>query len=74
MSNGTESAIKTKINNRLMSVDDVAEALQCSPRTVWRMADEGLMPKPLKLRGMRRWPLSGIDKWIADGCPASPTE
>ena len=55
--------------NRLISVGQVAELLQCSNRTVYRFADSGYMPRPRKLGNLVRWPWSEIQGWIADGCP-----
>ncbi len=54
----------------LLTVDDVAELLSVSPRTVRRMADSGAMPRPLKLASLVRWRRSDIDRWLADGCPS----
>ena len=55
--------------NRLISVGQVAELLQCSNRTVYRFADSDHMPRPRKLGHLARWPWSEIQEWIADGCP-----
>lgn len=53
----------------MMSVDDVAEELNCSSRHVRRLADSARMPKPIRLGSLVRWPRSAIEQWIADGCP-----
>lgn len=54
----------------LLSVDDIATAyLQCSSRHVYRLADSGRMPRPIKLGSLVRWPRVVIEQWIADGCP-----
>jgi predicted DNA-binding transcriptional regulator AlpA len=53
---------------KLGDVRAVAEKLDCSPRHVYRMADAGRMPQPLRLASLVRWDLEEIDRWIADGC------
>lgn len=52
----------------LLDVEQVARMLNCSTRHVYRMADAGKMPRPVKLGALVRWPKDAIDKWIADGC------
>lgn len=54
----------------LLNVDDVAALLSVSPRTVRRMADNGAMPRSLRLGSLIRWRRSDVDRWIADGCPS----
>ncbi len=55
---------------RLGDVGSVAGKLSCSVRHVYRMADAGKMPAPLRLGSLVRWDLDAIDAWIADGCPS----
>jgi len=54
----------------LLTVRDVARVCRCSPRQVYRMADAGRMPRPVRLGTLVRWPRAAILRWIADGCPA----
>ena len=54
----------------LFDVADIAAALKCSERNVWRMADSGRMPRPLAIGRLRRWRSADIQDWIAKGCPA----
>lgn len=56
---------------KLGDVKAVAEKLDCSPRHVYRLADAGRMPAPLRLASLVRWDLEEIDRWIADGCPST---
>jgi excisionase family DNA binding protein len=56
---------------RLLDVVAVAALLGVSSRHVYRLADGGRMPRPLKLGGARRWDRAAIESWIADGCPAT---
>ena len=54
----------------VLNVKQVAALLNVSPRHVYRMVDGGLMPRPLKLGGLNRWPQSTLEQWLADGAPA----
>ena len=54
----------------LMDVRAVAALLNCSARTVYRLADGGKMPPPLHLGALVRWPREVLDEWIKEGCPA----
>lgn len=65
----TEPTTTAEEPDRLLSVGQVAELLQCSSRTVYRLADSGHMPRPRKLGNLVRWPWSEIQEWIANGCP-----
>ena len=53
----------------MLTVQGVAVLLACSPRTVYRLADAGRMPPPVKLGALARWSRDAIDSWIAAGCP-----
>ncbi|MFU7558207.1 helix-turn-helix transcriptional regulator [Stieleria sp. JC731] len=53
----------------LLSIEDVAAELKCSPRHVQRLAESQRMPAPLKLGTLVRWSRSSIQSWIANGCP-----
>ena len=58
---------------RLLDVVAVAAMLGVSPRHVYRLADGGRMPTPLKLGGARRWDREAVNDWILAGCPAMPS-
>lgn len=54
----------------LLDVRAVAALLgACSTRHVFRLADAGRMPKPIKLGGLVRWRRAEVLEWIAAGCP-----
>jgi excisionase family DNA binding protein len=61
---------ESRTSPQMLSVDDVARMLNCSPRHVYRLADSGRMPQPLKLGALNRWPSEVIEGWIANGCPS----
>ncbi|MFO0014077.1 MAG: helix-turn-helix transcriptional regulator [Planctomycetota bacterium] len=67
------SETRTTQDRRLLAVDDVAAMLGVSGRHVYRLADGGRMPRPVKLGGAVRWDRQAIESWITNGCPSSPT-
>lgn len=52
----------------LLDVKAVAVMLDCSQRHIYRLADSGRMPRPLKLGALIRWRRTELLDWIADGC------
>ena len=53
---------------RLADARQVAALLGVSARHVFRLADAGLMPRPLRLGSAVRWEIELIEKWISSGC------
>ena len=54
----------------LLDVKDVALLLGgCSTRHVYRLADAGLMPRPVRLGHLVRWRRAELKSWIDAGCP-----
>lgn len=60
---------KQTMTAALMDVCSVADMLSCSERTVYRLADAGKMPAPLRVGRLVRWSSKALCDWIADGCP-----
>lgn len=54
----------------LLDVGAVAAMLGCSTRHVYRLADSGRMPRPVKLGALNRWRPAEIENWLASGCPS----
>jgi predicted DNA-binding transcriptional regulator AlpA len=54
----------------LISASELAEMLQVSTRTLWRLRSAGKLIKPIKLGGSTRWRLDEVQAWITAGCPA----
>lgn len=52
----------------LLDVRTVAAMLDCSPRHVYRLADSGRMPGPVRIGCLVRWPRRSIREWIEGGC------
>ena len=54
---------------KLIHVQCVAEMLDVSTRHVYRLADSGRMPRPIRLGGAVRWRRKEIADWVEAGCP-----
>ena len=52
----------------LLDVRGVAQMLGCSARHIYRLADAGRMPPPLKLGALVRWRRQTVEDWISGGC------
>jgi predicted DNA-binding transcriptional regulator AlpA len=52
----------------LLDVQALAGLLGCSGRSVYRLADAGKIPAPLKLGALVRWRPGDIAAWIDGGC------
>lgn len=53
----------------LLSIEDVAALLRCSPRHVRRLNKAQRMPPPIRLGSLVRWQLDALQTWITNGCP-----
>ncbi len=53
----------------LLDVRAVAELIGCSSRNVYRLAESGQIPSPVKIGGLVRWNRDSLDDWIDAGCP-----
>jgi excisionase family DNA binding protein len=54
----------------LLDVRAVAALLDFSPRHVYRLADAGRMPAPVRIGCLVRWRRTDLDSWLAAGCPS----
>lgn len=53
----------------LLDVRGVCDLLGCSTRHIYRLADAGHMPRPVKLGALLRWSRAAVLEWIDQGCP-----
>jgi excisionase family DNA binding protein len=53
----------------LLGMREAAKLLGVSERTIWGMANEGKMPKPIRLGRAVRWSLDELRAWVNHGCP-----
>ena len=60
-------------NAALLDVEGVASLLNCSTRHLYRLADAGRMPRPVKLGSLVRWNRDTLETWLAEGCPSCRT-
>jgi prophage regulatory protein len=54
----------------LLSAEKLAELLDISVRTLWRLRAANKVPAPVRLGGSVRWRAHEIEVWIEEGCPA----
>lgn len=48
-------------------VKKVAQALDCHVSTVWRMAQRGDIPAPVKIGNLTRWEVRKLSPTVQDG-------
>jgi excisionase family DNA binding protein len=53
----------------MLTIQDLADLLRCSPRTVYRLADIGRIPPPCRLGTLVRWSRGAVQAWFDAGCP-----
>lgn len=59
------------VSAELLDVKAVASLLGgCSVRHVYRLADAGRMPRPVRLGALVRWRRAELVAWIEAGCPS----
>ena len=62
--------LRPGVSAELLDVKAVAAMLGgCSTRHVFRLADAGRMPQPVKLGSLVRWRRAELEAWIGAGCP-----
>jgi predicted DNA-binding transcriptional regulator AlpA len=59
-----------KARRPLITVEQFAEVLQVSVRTVWRLRRSGHVPASIKIAGTVRWRTIDIERWVNRGCPS----
>ena len=57
------------MNMELLTVEQVAQLLKLSRRTVWSLRDRGMIPAPRKISGAVRFVRSELETWVAEKCP-----
>ena len=64
----SETVQQVQPSRRLIDAKEVGRLLGCSWRHVLRLADKGALPWGCKLGALRRWDVSEIETFIANGC------
>jgi predicted DNA-binding transcriptional regulator AlpA len=62
--NRRASARRRPIPPRLLSREQMADYLQCSPSTIDQLVDDGLIPPAQRWRGLVRWDRVSVDMVI----------
>ncbi|MBL8820377.1 MAG: helix-turn-helix domain-containing protein [Planctomyces sp.] len=55
-------------NQALMSARQVAELLNISTRTLWRLKSAGRLPAAIRIGKSIRWRREDLNTWIEEGC------
>jgi predicted DNA-binding transcriptional regulator AlpA len=50
----------------LVTADELATFLGCSPKHVQRIARRGVFPKPIRIGRLCRWQRHRVEQWLAD--------
>lgn len=58
-----ESTASLKLSP-LLTVRQLAELLQVSTRTVWRMQSAGELPEPIRISHRVRWRRDDVEEWL----------
>ena len=53
----------------VLSAEQLAELLNISERTLWRLLSSGKLLKPVRFGGNTRWRYAEVMKWLDEGCP-----
>jgi predicted DNA-binding transcriptional regulator AlpA len=53
----------------LIDIKDLARLLAVSPRHVFQLNKQQLLPEPVRLGRLVRWSLAEVRAWVAAGCP-----
>ena len=53
---------------QLLTVDEVAHLLRCSPKHIYEMVKAGAFPSQIKIGNASRWRQRDIEAWMAQ-CP-----
>jgi excisionase family DNA binding protein len=63
----SDEAVDRSAEIRMITVDQLAEILHVSTRTVWRLVSGGQLPQPLRFGRNVRWNYAVVRTWIERG-------
>jgi len=69
----TPTTVPQRMACELLTAVQLAELLNISERTLYRLKSRGSLPAPIQLGGSIRWRRAEILQWVADGCPPPST-
>ena len=55
--------------SQLLTAKQLADLLQLSTRSIWRLKNAAKLPAPIEIGGSVRWKREEVRQWIAEGCP-----
>jgi predicted DNA-binding transcriptional regulator AlpA len=59
------------MESEMLTVEEVATMLSIGVRSVWRKAQDGRLPPPIKMTGSTRWAKSTLQDWITEQATAA---
>jgi predicted DNA-binding transcriptional regulator AlpA len=65
MSFAVAAAQQVAVASKFFDVDEMSATYRVSRRTVFRLADQGILPKGIRLGGRRLWPKSVVESHLA---------
>ena len=55
---------KNNFNEKLLTIDDLAQKLGVSRKTIWNLRHNHILPAPIMLGTLVRWRESDIDEYL----------
>ena len=71
---GTDETPCPTANPLLIDIYALSKLLSRSVSALERDQAAGRLPPPVRIGGSKRWKLTEIEAWVADGCPAPGRE
>jgi predicted DNA-binding transcriptional regulator AlpA len=65
------ASISDGVEREMLTVSEVATMLSIGVRSVWRKAQDGRLPPPIKMTGSTRWAKSTLQDWITEQATAA---
>jgi excisionase family DNA binding protein len=62
--------MNTQVQPLVLSAEQLAELLDISERTLWRLLSSGKLLQPVRFGGNTRWRYAEVMKWLDEGCPS----
>jgi len=62
---------RAAMESEMLTVEEVATMLSIGVRSVWRKAQDGRLPPPIKMTGSTRWAKSTLQDWITEQATAA---
>ena len=69
--NTRSQAAQSAVKSEMLTVEDVAAMLSIGVRSVWRKAQDGRLPPPIKMTGSTRWAKATLFDWITNQSTAA---